>query len=214
MDAPSNPSAPNGHVNGLPSAFTAPTACKRCGTAIIEGADRCPLCRSFVSRNQAARKIGLRAMIQPANIRMTANELVDGIVRDLGGPSDLTALTRAYVRKIADIEITLHLLAADLVKHGLLTPGGRPRETYDKYLAGVAMWDRLAQRIGLERRTKRAPSLADLLANYEPAAVPPEPASTPAPAARPASADVETGAAPACASGDSRQPDDDEEATC
>jgi len=83
--------------------------CKRCGATLDGVADRCPTCKSFAPRNQAARTVGLRAVHQPAELRMTADELMAGIVSDLGGDSELSTLERSYVRKIGDLEITLRL---------------------------------------------------------------------------------------------------------
>ena len=39
----------------------------------------------------------------------------------------------------------------DIAANGLLTPGGRVRDVYEKLLAGLAAFDRYAQRVGLQR---------------------------------------------------------------
>ena len=109
----------------------------------------------FVKGNQAARRTGVYARIQPAKFRMTADTLMSGVVQDLGGHSELSTLQRSYARKLGDLEITLRLLTSDIAQHGLMTPGGRVRGSYDKLLAGLATFDRYAQRLGLERRQKR-----------------------------------------------------------
>ena len=98
---------------------------------------------------------------------MTADELMAGIVSDLGGESELSTLERSYVRKIADLEITIRLATADIARAGLLTPGGRVRDTYSALLAGIDRFDRLAMRLGLKRRTKPAQTLAEVLAAHE-----------------------------------------------
>ena len=108
----------------------------------------------FVAGNQAARQTGLYARQQPADVRTAADDLMRGIVSDLGGESELSTLQASYVRKVADIEITIRLLTSDIARHGLLTPGGGVRPVYDKLLAGLDRFDRFAQRLGLERKAK------------------------------------------------------------
>ena len=76
-------------------------------------------------------------------------------VADLGGETCLTTLERSYVRKIADVEILIRLMTSNLVSGGVMTASGsRVRDVYDKLLAGIDRFDRLAQRIGLNRRAK------------------------------------------------------------
>ncbi|MDO8795075.1 MAG: hypothetical protein Q7J25_10700 [Vicinamibacterales bacterium] len=137
--------------------------CARCSTANPVGSGTCAACRSFLPANQAARRTGIYARQQPPDLRLTADELMNGILSDLGGESELSTLQTAYVRKLADVEITIRLLTSDIAANGLLTPGGRVRDVYDKLLAGLGVFDRYAQRIGLERRAKRVPSLAEVL---------------------------------------------------
>ena len=48
----------------------------------------------------------------------------------------------------------LTLLADDLNRRGLLTSRGRMRSTYQAYMLAVDRWDRLAQRLGVERRQR------------------------------------------------------------
>jgi hypothetical protein len=129
--------------------------CRRCGTPFEPGEGRCVKCKSFALANQEARLSGLRARHHPAELREAAEDLVAGIVADKGGESELSTLQRAYIGRLGDVEITLRILATDIATNGLLTPGGRPREVYDKFLAGLDRFDRLGQRIGLERHAKR-----------------------------------------------------------
>jgi len=64
---------------------------------------------------------------------------------------------------LGDIDITIRLLTHDIATNGLLTPGGRVRDVYDKLLAGLAAFDRYAQRVGLQRRAKPVQSLSEVL---------------------------------------------------
>jgi hypothetical protein len=125
----------------------------------------CGQCRSFLRANQVARRTGIYARQQPADLRLSADDLMAGIVSDLGGTDELSTLQTAYVRKLADIEITIRLLTSDIAAHGLLTPGGRVRDVYDKLLAGLGVFDRYAQRIGLERRARKVGNIAEQLAD-------------------------------------------------
>ncbi len=142
-------------------------SCRRCGEAFEAGTGRCPRCQCFAPGNQAARTLGLRATQQPVELRMTADELMSGIVSDRGGEANLSTLERSYVRKIADVEIVIRLLTSNIASHGLFTNGGRVRDTYDKLLAGLDRFDRLAQRIGLERRAKSVGGLQAAIDAHE-----------------------------------------------
>ena len=123
--------------------------------AIRAGRLVCPRCRCFLPRNQAARVHGLRSRMVPAVERMNADELIEGIVADLGGPAHLTTLEKSYARKLADVEITIRLLASSIATEGMFTSGHRVRDVYAAFLAGIDRFDRLAQRLGLERRQRQ-----------------------------------------------------------
>jgi hypothetical protein len=145
---------------------TMPADCIRCGNTIEDGADQCA-CGSFGPRNQVARKEGFRAVHHPPDLRMTSEELVSGVVSDLGGDSELSTLERSYVRKLGDLEITIRLATSDIARAGMLTPGGRVRDSYTALLSGIDRFDRLAMRLGLKRRAKPAATLAEVLAAHE-----------------------------------------------
>jgi hypothetical protein len=141
------PSQPDGQGDGL--------VCSACGERSRAGVFQCVKCGRWLPGNQAARELGLYARNQPADLRESVDTLAAGIVADRGGESELTTLERAYVGRLADVEITLRLIAADIAARGLLTPAGGVRNVYDKFLAGIDRWDRLAQRLGLGRHAKR-----------------------------------------------------------
>jgi hypothetical protein len=77
-----------------------------------------------------------------------------GVASDLGGAADLTTLQRHYVERIGETDVLIRLLVNNIETHGLFTSAGRVREVYDKLLAGMAAFDRYAQRLGLERRAR------------------------------------------------------------
>jgi ribosomal protein L40E len=145
---PTEPIPANGTIDGV-------KVCKRCGAENAPTAGRCASCESWLARNQGARKTGIYAREQPPDLVMTADELEAGIVSDLGGVEGMSTLERSYVRKIRDLEITLRLLASDIARNNMLTPGGRVRDVYPAFLSGLATFDRYAQRVGLERRSRR-----------------------------------------------------------
>ena len=140
----------DGEKNG-----TALGACRRCGTAFEPGAGRCVKCKSFAFANQEARGLGLQAHHHPVELRMTADELMAGVASDRGGDADLSTLERAYIRKLGDLEICIRILTENIAGQGLLTPGGRVRDVYDKLLVGLDRFDRYAQRVGITRKAKR-----------------------------------------------------------
>jgi hypothetical protein len=155
---------PNGpfYVAGAPAG--APEPCFLNGTGDGPG-ERGPDGR-FLTGNQVARRVGLYARQQPEGLREDVERLTAGIVADLGGEGELSTLERAYVNKIGDVEITLRLLAHDIARRGLLTPSGGVRHVFDSLLAGIDRVDRLAQRLGMRRRSKHV-DLARTLSGQE-----------------------------------------------
>lgn len=123
----------------------------------------------FLRGNQAARTIGLYAVQQPTAHQDAVARLTAGIISDLGGGDELSTIERAYVGRLADVELTLRLLAADIAQRGLLTHRGGVRKVYDSLLAGIDRWDRLAQRLGTRRRAKHV-DVARELSGLDPAA--------------------------------------------
>jgi hypothetical protein len=153
-----------------PSPSDGGVVCPQCGALNPAGAKVCkanPKCGSFLPANQAARTTGIYARSQPSDIHQHAEAFTAGVISDLGGASELTTLENSYVRKLGDIDVTIRLLTHDIATNGLLTPGGRVRDVYDKLLSGLAAFDRYAQRVGLERRSKRVQSVADIIAEHE-----------------------------------------------
>jgi hypothetical protein len=112
--------------------------------------------------NETALKHGLRRFEQrgavPDELRVTTEEFRDGLVADQGGADALTTVRAGYCRRLSEIETCVRLLQNDLVQRGLFTPRGRVRNTYSRLLETIDRWDRLAQRLGMERRSKQVPS--------------------------------------------------------
>ena len=158
--------SPSVHECGEPSSPHVPpdgVTCGRCGAPAPPGLDACPVCHCFLPGTQAARKTGIYAQRHPPDLQATVDAMIAGIISDHGGDDALTTLEKAYITKLASVDITVHLLAADIARRGLLTPAGGVRNVYDKFLAGLDRWDRLAQRIGLGRRTRQVPNPLDFI---------------------------------------------------
>jgi hypothetical protein len=140
----------NGKANGI----AVPKVCGRCEAENGPEAERCLRCQSWLVGNPGPRTTGVYARQQPADLVMTADELERGIVADLGGIENLSTLERSHIRKLRDLEITIRLLAGDIARNNLLTPGGRVRDVYGAFLNGLDRFDRYSQRLGLKRRAK------------------------------------------------------------
>ena len=141
------------------------------------GFDRDPTSGRFVSGNRltfaagnvAARTTGIRAFKDrgaaalPPAFREELEAFRAGVEADRGGPSELTTIGAGHARRLTEIEAIVRLLAADLEVRGLLTQRGRVQSTCLALLQAVDRWDRLAQRLGLERRSKRVPTPDEVL---------------------------------------------------
>jgi hypothetical protein len=117
--------------------------------------------------NQVARKSGIySAAVKrgevPTELRLSVDEFRAGLISDRGGASELTTIEAGYITRLCDIEVCCRLLQNDLVTRGMFTAKGRVRSSYDKFLATIDRWDRLA-RAGLDRRARHVPSLQEFL---------------------------------------------------
>ena len=127
--------------------------------------DRCIRGHVLVG-NQTRRIHGVRAFETtgrlPDVLRQTVEEFREAVIADRGGASELSTLDAAYIRRLSEVETVARLLAADLASRGLTTPRGRVRGTFSRWLECLDRWDRLAQRVGTDRRA-RAVTLRDYL---------------------------------------------------
>jgi hypothetical protein len=100
----------------------------------------------------------------PDVLRQTVDEFRESVIADRGGASELSTIAAAYIRRLAEVETVARLLGADLASRGLTTPKGRVRGTFSRWLECLDRWDRLAQRVGTDRRSRSVSSLRDYLA--------------------------------------------------
>jgi hypothetical protein len=121
----------------------------------------------FQPGNQARRIHGVRGFETtgrlPDVLRQTVEEFRLAVIADRGGEAEMSTLDAAYIRRLTEAETVVRLIASDLAKRGLFTPRGRVRNTFSRWTEAMNLWDRLAQRIGTDRRA-RAVSLQDYLA--------------------------------------------------
>lgn len=118
----------------------------------------------FQPGNLAAMKTGLRAKTIGAGPGAVAalQDRVVAITSDLGG-EDVSQVAAGVVRRHAQLEAVAETLWADIEARGLLTGKGRQRAALSAYLAVSDRLARSAALLGLSRRQKRVPSVAELL---------------------------------------------------
>jgi hypothetical protein len=104
----------------------------------------------------------------PADVRMTADDMLAGIIADKGGANNLTTLKRELAQQARNFRVMLDLILHDLVRNGVTTKGGRVRSAVSKYLEIFDRFDKVAQRLGLERDAREALSLTARLAAAPP----------------------------------------------
>lgn len=111
---------------------------------------------------------GLAALPDP--MRLSVDDFRESIVRDLGGPDELSTIMHGHIRRLGELETTCRLLASHLAQHGIFTPRGRVRSAYTQWLLTLDRWQKVAERIGIERTLKSVPSLSAYLAQAQAAA--------------------------------------------
>lgn len=157
-------------TNQEPVTVTGPPAPPICTCGATErhaaDADRCVRGHVLVG-NQARRTHGVRAFETtgriPDVLRQTVEEFRNAVIGDRGGTSELSTLDAAYIRRLSEVETVARLLAGDLASRGLMTPKGRVRSTFSRWLECLDRWDRLAQRVGTDRRSRNVTSLSAYL---------------------------------------------------
>jgi hypothetical protein len=103
----------------------------------------------------------------PEEVRLFVDAFRADVESDQGGASELTAIRGGYVRRLTDVEAMLQLAAKDIRTRGFFTVGGRTRTTVFTFMQLLDRWDRLAQRLGLDRRTKPVTDIALALRDAE-----------------------------------------------
>lgn len=122
----------------------------------------------FKKGNTASLRHGLaryqaKRTLTDEDIRAEVGVWSAGLVSDQGGPSELTAIRGGYVRRLTDLEAMLHICAKDIATKGFFTAGGAARATVNTFMSLLDRWDKLASKLGMERREKRVQSLEAFL---------------------------------------------------
>lgn len=146
---------------GGPSAVS----CRRCGWAgEYDESDRgaCPECRSFVTGNERALKHGLRRLQTGGGSPLDESrrrEIVAAITSDLGG--DLSTIAAGLVRDLAAATQLRDACYAHLAAVGPFTAAGKRRPAVDLYLAVSSRVERLSALLGLSRKSRPVPTVAE-----------------------------------------------------
>ena len=132
--------------------------CARCALDNAAAAYQCAKCGSFLKGNGAALTHGLRRYQQtgvlPADLRVSVEEFRATLISDQGGLDELTAVRAGLCRLLVDAEVGRRLLMNEVVRAGVNTRPGRA--AYDRLLATMDRWHRVASTLGTERRAKPA----------------------------------------------------------
>jgi hypothetical protein len=147
-----------------PSVVESSVRCSRCNADVPPG-NQCAACGAFISGNAANLRSGVRRFEKHGTVApevgLSVQEFSAQVVVDRG--EELTAVQSAYVRRLGELETVARLLATDLAQRGLFTPRGRVRSTFSRWLETLDRWDRFAQRVGVERKARPVPTLAEYI---------------------------------------------------
>lgn len=171
VDTILTPGAPERPAAGAPfhesaASGTADGPCHQpwCSAEVPAGASRCPRCNVWQPANSGALRDGVRRFetrgVLPADLRVSVDDFRDQVVLDQGGLGELSAIRSAYIRRLVDLETCARLLMRDFATHGVLTERGRVRASFDRFLALTDRWDRLASKLGMERRSRNVTGMA------------------------------------------------------
>jgi hypothetical protein len=94
-----------------------------------------------------------------AEARAALADRRNGIIGDLGGPSELGTIRRDLVERYLETSLLAEWLGGNLIAEGALTSKGRTRAAATLYLQVVDRVYRLASTLGLERRAKNAQTI-------------------------------------------------------
>jgi hypothetical protein len=85
------------------------------------------------------------------------------ILTDLGG-AETSRVQRDLLDTYLQVSALVSFLGAHVVAQGPLTPRGKTAARFNAFLAAADRQQRLAQALGLERRSKTVPTLSDYMA--------------------------------------------------
>ena len=143
--------------------------CQRCDhDAEPTDKGRCAKCGCWVSGNTGALTHGARRLQVGAGTELDeANRTAirDAVLSDLGGESEVSAVLYELCADFASAVVLRDLAWAHIAAVGPLTLKGRRRAVVSLYLEASARAERLAARIGLERKAAPVQSLEEAMAD-------------------------------------------------
>jgi hypothetical protein len=122
------------------------------------GALQCRRCGRFLPGNTSGYRHGLsayqRTRALPPDLRVSVEEFRESLISAQGGLTTLDEepVRAGLVRLLVDCETGRRLLMNEVVRRGIDSKaGGR---AYDRLLATMDRWDRVASKLGIARRSR------------------------------------------------------------
>ncbi len=138
-----------------------------CGAYVAPvGQGQCPKCGRFLPANEVALVHGGRRMQLGRGSPMDEARRVairDAVIADLGGADECSAVLIELAGDFASAVSLRDLAWAHIASVGPLTKAGRRRAATDLYLQASQRAERLASRIGTDRKPARVPTLQEFL---------------------------------------------------
>ena len=159
--------APNGDDGSV-------VVCERCGTISPLGTTNCPRCGKFVPGNEGNLRHGLRRYqttgVLPPDLKTDIDSFRANVIADQGGLDELPAIRAGMIRLLVDAEVGKRLMMNEVIRRGVDSAPGRV--AYDKLLATMDRWIRIALALGVERRQRDALTIHDYINEAQPVEVP------------------------------------------
>jgi len=141
--------------------------CQRCGReAEAIGKGQCSACGCWLPANEGALTHGGRRLQTGNGSRLdevNRTSIRDAVLADLGGESEVSTVLYELCEDFAAACVLRNLAWAHIAAVGPLTLKGRRRAVVSLYLEASGRAERLASRIGLERKAPPGPSLTEYL---------------------------------------------------
>lgn len=143
--------------------------CQRCGTPAPAGTTNCVKCGVFLPRNEGHVTHGLRRYqrtgVLPPDLKTDIDSFRANVISDQGGLDELPAIRAGLIRLLVDCEVGKRLWMNEVIRRGVDSRPGR--NAYDKLLATMDRWMRVAAALGVERQ-QRDISIHDYITQAEP----------------------------------------------
>jgi hypothetical protein len=102
-----------------------------------------------------------------ADAAVVLKERVDAILRDLGGPEDVSTVRSRLSTRFVELDAIADYLIANILRDGITTTKGRTRAAVSAFLHVVDRQLAIAKALGLERRRRDAGlSIAEKIAEF------------------------------------------------